>query len=322
MTTIVFLDRDGLAAHIELPAITTPSGKRASVVIYPTTSPAEVVNRLREADIAISNKVVIDQPILNACPQLKHIAVAATGYNNIDIAACHAQGISVSHIPSYANVSVPEHVIMLILALRRQLFAYRQHVAQGAWSDSPVFCLFKEPIKDLRHCVLGVVGFGQLGAATAELGHALGMHVIYTSRQAKTSAFATRVTLSELLQQSDVVSVHCDLNSSSANLIGSAEFAQMRRHAILINTARGGVVDEAAAAKAILTGQVAGLGIDVLTQEPPPNDHPLLQLAERPNVIITPHIAWASDAAMHALVNTLARNIECHLRGETSNLEC
>jgi len=320
MPKIVFLDRDGLASHIKLSEITAPAGSTVTFKEHATTTAQQTVKRLSGAQVAITNKVVIDQNVLDSCPDLKHIAVAATGYNIIDTKACRARGVSVSNIPSYATTSVPEHAIMLMLNLRRQLLPYRQHVANGEWSKSSAFCLFKEPIKDLSDSVLGIVGFGALGQATAQLAHGLGMQVIYTARSDKKSTYAQHLPLNDVLQKADVISLHCDLNDSTANLISTSQFKLMQPHAIVINTARGGIVDEGAAVHAIESGLIGGLGIDVLAQEPPKADHPLIELAKRPNVIVTPHIAWASDAAMQRLVDILVDNIQNHLQGKALNL--
>ncbi len=320
MANIVFLDSNSVASHIKLPAIVDQSGHTQTVREYSSTNPAQTLERIKDADVVISNKVILNHEILKQCRTLKHIAVAATGYNNVDIQACKALNINVSRIPSYASVTVPEHVVSVMLALRRQLLSYRSAVIAGDWQNSETFCLFAEPIKDLKNSTLGIIGFGELGQATAQLAHALGMQVVYTSRRDKHSRIARYLELDELLKTSHVVSLHCDLNESTRGLIGKRELALMPRDAILINTARGGIVDENAAVEAIKNKTIAGLGFDVLSVEPPESSNALLSIADRANVIITPHVAWASDAAMQSLMQTLAKNIESHLRGEALNL--
>lgn len=319
MAQIVFLDRAGLAQHITLPAINTKSHIRHQVIEYATSSPAQVIERLHNAQVAVVNKVIIDRAVLKGCPQLEHIAVSATGYNNIDLPACIEYGVSVSNIPTYATTTVPEHAITMMLALRRQIMAYRAHVNNGDWSNSPVFCLFKEPINDLKHSTLGIVGYGDLGRATANLGKALGMRVVYTSRSAKSDADHEFMPLNDLLALADVVSLHCALNDATQNLIGAEQLALMRPNALLINTARGGLVDEQALVEAIQNNQLAGIGFDVLAQEPPTAASPLLSIADRSNVIITPHVAWASDQAMTQLAAILINNISAFLNGEPQN---
>lgn len=313
---IVYLDRATLAESVRLRDL----GDQHQWVNYPTSNSQQAIERCEGADIVVTNKVNIDRALLEACPRIAHVAVSATGYNCVDIDACHEHSVSVSNIPRYASITVPEHVLTLALTLRRQLLQYRAKVIAGDWHNSDIFCLFDQPIRDLNGCVFGVLGFGDLGQATARLANAMGMRVIFTSRSDKPCDFARQVSLDELLRSCDVLSVHCSLNESSKNLIGAAQLAAMQEHCVLINTARGGVVDELATVEAIRKQQIGAIGFDVLCQEPPAEDSPLLQIAERNNVIITPHIAWASEHALQQVADILVDNVAAFIDGNATNL--
>ena len=312
---VVYLDRDGLPARITIPQPNTPHVWQN----FGQTAPDQRIARCQNATVVVTNKVPIDAAVLDACPSIRHIAVTATGYNIIDLDACAKHGVSVSNIPSYAATTVAEHVMACTLSLRRQVIQYRQRVIDGAWQKSATFCVFDKPITMLAGATLGIIGFGEIGRATAQMAAAMGMNVIYTSRQIYDVNFAQHVSLNELLQRSDVVSVHCALNEDTHNLLDAPELAKMPDHAILINTARGGIVNEAAAASAIKNATLGGLAFDVLVQEPPQHS-PLLEIADRSNVIITPHIAWASDEAMQTLANIVSANVDAYLRGTPQNL--
>lgn len=312
---IVYLDRDGLPAHIQIPA----PAQAHEWVNYPSTNPDQIIKRCVDADVVAVNKVKLNREILAACPKVKHIAVSATGYNIVDIEACRELGISVSNIPSYAATTVSEHVIMCALSLKRQLIQYRQQVINGKWQQSPAFCLFDKPFNDVRDSTFGIIGFGEIGQVAGKLAHALGMNVIYTSRGSHPSDFAKQVSFEELLANSDIISVHCSLNAETHNLISANEIARMKDGAILINTARGGIVKEADAASAINSGKLGGIAFDVLVNEPPLNNEPLLSVANLSNVIITPHIGWASEQAMQHLANILSENIDAFLSGTPQN---
>jgi len=313
---VVYLDRGGLPKSLTLRELTTPS----DWINYSNTLPEKVIERAHTADVLVINKVAITPEILHACPSIKHIAISATGYDIVDARACQEHGVSVSNVPDYANISVPEHVINITLSLRRKLFQYRQQVIDGHWQNSPNFCLFDQPINDVAGCTFGVIGFGRLGRATAKLANALGMRVIYASRSKHDCDFAHAVDFSELIQTADIISLHCGLTPETKNLISTTELESMRDSAILINTARGGVADETAVAKAVENGNIAGIGFDVLVDEPPVNGSALLELAARSNVIITPHTAWASEQATQRLADILIDNIDAFLIGKPQNL--
>lgn len=313
---IVYLDRDGLPDRIKIPE---PCAKH-EWVNYPNSNAAQAIERSLGADILVVNKVPITAELLDACPSVKHVVVSATGYNIVDIQACQARSVSVSNIPSYAAITVSEHVIACAITLRRELLRYTNAVSQGEWQNSSAFCLFGAPFQNLQGATIGLIGLGEIGEATAQKAHALGMKVIFSTRKPKTHPFAKQVSLDDLLQRSDIISLHCDLNPSTTNLISEREIALMQKHAILINTARGGIVDEVALTKAIKQQKLAGIAVDVMQQEPPSNDAPLLSIANQTNVLITPHIAWASEQAMQYLANTVSHNINGFIDGSPINL--
>ena len=313
MHKIVFLDRDSLLAQVRRPAF------QHAWTEHGATTGAEVAERLRGASIAITNKVQISAADIAQLPDLKMVAIAATGTNNVDLDACRARGIVVSNIRNYSVVSVPEHVFTLILALRRNLRAYAADVDAGLWQKASQFCLLGHPITDLGGSRLGIVGYGALGKKVALIARAFGMQVCVTSRSKVADPDVTQLPLDELLRSCDVVSLHLPLDDKTRNMIGAAQLASMKKSALLINTARGGLVDEAALARALLDGVIAGAGFDVLTKEPPEETNPLLQL-QLPNFILTPHVAWASAGAMQTLADMLIDNIEAFERGEAVNL--
>lgn len=309
---IVFLDRDSIIADIRRPGFAHEWSE------YPASSAAQAVERLAGATIAISNKVPLRAEALAALPGLKMIAVAATGTDNVDLAAARARGIVVSNIRGYAHAAVPEHTFALILALRRQLLAYRADIEAGLWQQSPRFCLFHHPIRDLHGSRLGLLGYGELGRQVAHLGRAFGMEVVVHTRTPSNDPGVRNVGWDELLETSDVLSLHAPLTDATRNIIGAAELARMRPSSILVNTARGGLVDEAALADALQRGVIAGAGFDVLSKEPPLPDNPLLQL-RLPNFLLTPHSAWASGQAMQGLADQLIDNIEAFAAGHPAN---
>jgi glycerate dehydrogenase len=310
---IVFLDRDSVIADVRRPAF------QHGWEEYGATASSEVAQRLAHATIAITNKVALRAADLEQLPNLKMIAVAATGTDIVDLAACRARGIVVSNIRDYALASLPEHVFALILALRRNLLAYRADVAAGRWEQSTRFCLLDHPIRDLAGSRLGLIGYGALGKAVAKLGRAFGMEIAVHTRTPVTEAGIVNATFDEVLETSDVLSLHLPLSDATRHLIGEKELARLRPGALLINTARGGLVDEAALADALQSGALAGAGFDVLSKEPPSPANPLLRLA-LPNFILTPHVAWASGQAMQALADQLIGNIEAFIDGTPRNV--
>ncbi|MBB1161991.1 D-2-hydroxyacid dehydrogenase [Aquariibacter albus] len=310
---VVFLDRASLKAKVRTPSF----GGR--YVEHAKTAPEQVVERLKGATVAITNKVPLREEVLAQLPDLKMIAVAATGYDVIDVPACRARGIAVANIRNYAVHTVPEHAFALILALRRNILAYRQDVEAGVWQKSDQFCFFTHDIGDLHGATLGIIGEGALGQGTAKIARGFGMEVLFADHEPPKMPGVEFTPLDEVLARSDVISLHCPLTPSTRNLIGLAEFRKMKRNALLINTARGGLVDEAALITALDEGLIAGAGFDVLTVEPPRNGHPLLDV-RRPNFILTPHVAWASDGAMQFLADQLIDNVELWAAGTPQHL--
>ncbi|HEX8128612.1 MAG TPA: D-2-hydroxyacid dehydrogenase [Pyrinomonadaceae bacterium] len=313
MERIVFLDRNTLSADVRPPAFAHEWRE------YGATRPSEVVERLAGASVAIVNKVRIGEGELAQLPALRLIAVAATGTDNIDLKSCRERGISVSNVRGYAEHTLPEHVLMLILALRRNLLSYRRDLRAGAWQRAEQFCLLTHPIRDLHESTLGIIGHGALGQAVERLARAVGMRTLIAERKGASITREGRTPFAEILRQSDVVTLHTPLNDETRNLIGAAELASMRPEAVLINCARGGVVDELALVEALRAGVIAGAGVDVLGREPPREGNALVEL-DLPNLIVTPHIAWASLQAMQALADQLINNIEAFVRGEGRNL--
>jgi glycerate dehydrogenase len=312
MHQIVFLDRDSLQAQLRRPAFAHEWTDHAA------SAPSEVVERLCGASIAVTNKVPISADDIARLPKLKMIAISATGTNNVDLEACRARGIIVSNIRNYSLVSVPEHVFTLMLALRRNLRAYAADVEAGLWQQSTRFCLLDHPIADLAGSRMGIVGYGALGRKVATLARAFGMQVCVTTRTPTDEPDVTTLPLAELLRSCDVVSLHLPLDANTRHMIGAPELASMKRNALLINTARGGLVDEAALAQALTDGVIGGAGFDVLSTEPPAPGNPLLQ--RLPNFILTPHTAWASAGAMQTLADMLVDNIEAFEAGAPRNL--
>ena len=309
---IVFLDRDTLIAELRIPDFDHVW------VEHPETAPEEVADKLWRASIAITNKAPITRAVLDACPKLRLVAVAATGVNNVDLEACREKGIAVCNIRGYAGHTVPEHVFMLLLALRRNLLAWRGSLRAGAWQKSDRFCLFDHEMHDLHGSTLGLVGHGSVGAGVEALARAFGMEVLVAERKGALEIRPGRVAFDEVLSRADQISLHTPLTEDTRGLIGAREFGLMKRSALLINTARGGVVDEAALVTALKSRRIAGAGFDVLSVEPPKEGNPLLDL-DLPNFLLTPHVAWSSREAMQTLADQLLDNIEAFVRGEARN---
>ncbi|WFC13149.1 D-2-hydroxyacid dehydrogenase [Aeromonas salmonicida] len=311
MQQIVFLDSDTLDAGITLHRPDFPHHWQS----HPSTAPEQVVERLKNASIAIINKVRIGAPELAQLPDLKLIALAATGSDNVDLEACRTANVGVCNIRNYSGPSVPEHAMALMLALSRNLFAWRQSLLEGRWQQSGQFCFFDHNIMDLHGKQLGIIGKGTLGQALGERAQGMGMIVRYAQSQTGASHDEDRLPLDALLQSSDVVSLHCPLTPYTRHLIGERELALMKPGALLINVGRGGLVDEAALLKALANGRLGGAGFDVASVEPPPPDHPLMQALQYPNFILTPHVAWASEESMQRLADQLIDNINAFAEG-------
>ena len=307
---IVFLDRESVGANVRKPGFPHTYTEHES-----TWTPEEIVDRLKDASIAIINKVPMRADTLKQLPGLKLIAVAATGTDVVDKAYCKENGITVVNIRNYAFNTVPEHVLALMFALRRNLLAYVEDVRQGRWGKVDQFCFFDHPIRDIAGSTLGVVGFGAIGKAVAKRAECLGMRILPFDVVPQPGL----VDFETVLKESDVITLHVPLTPETKNMIGAKELKTMKPTAILINTARGGLVDEAALAQALQDGTIAGAGFDVLTKEPPKDGNVLLDL-QLPNLIVTPHVAWASVEAMQILADQLIDNIEAFVGGSPQNV--
>ena len=312
MEHIVFLDSDTLVADLRLPKFIHQWES------YPATAAEDVASRLKDATIAITNKVALRREVLEQLPKLRMIAVAATGTDNVDIAFCRERGIVVSNIRNYSVHTVPEHVFMLLLALRRNLLAFHADVRNGEWQKAKQFCLFTHPVMDLHGSTLGIVGYGAIGRAVAQIARAFGMHVLVAEHKGAADVRIGYTAFEKVLEMSDAISLHLPLNEMTRHMLGAEEFQRMKPGAILINTARGGIVDEKALYDALASGRIAGAGFDVLGKEPPSEGNPLLSL-DMPNFILTPHIAWSGRSAMQALADQLIDNIEAFVAGTPAN---
>ena len=286
---------------------------------YGTTEAHETLERIRGADIIITNKVVISAEHIAANPQLKLIALAATGVNNVDVEAAKQNGTAVCNIRAYGNESVAEHAFMMMITLMRNLPAYQRDVAAGLWENSPFFCHLGAPMRDLNGKTLAIFGRGNIGKTLATYAQAFKMNVVFAEHKNAQSVRDGYVSFDEAIRTADALSLHCPLTPETANMIGEAELQQMKPGAILINCGRGGLVDEAALVAALKYGQIGGAGFDVLTQEPPRDGNPLLK-ARLPNLIVTPHIAWASQEAANRLFDILLDNINRFVAGNPQNL--
>ena len=312
MQRIVFLDRESLPVPLRKSSFAHEWAE------YDRTSPDEVASRLEGATIAIVNKVKLQGDVLSRLPQLRMIALAATGSDNVDLAYCREHGIAVSNIRDYAGDSLPEHVLALLFALRRGLFGWRQDLKAGLWQQSSQFCLFTRPMQDVAGSRLGIVGRGDLGLSLARKAEALGMTVRFAEHKGAKVVRPGYTDFDEVLGTSDAISLHCPLTAETRGLIGADELARMPRHAVLINTARGALLDYVALLDALREGRLGGAGIDVLPEEPPRQGHPLLE-ADLPNLIVTPHVAWSSRQAMETMAEQLIGNLEAFCAGVPKN---
>jgi glycerate dehydrogenase len=306
---IVFLDRETLDANVRKPNFPHEYTEHAQ------TASDQIVERLNGVTICITNKVPLREATLKQLPNLKLIAVAATGTDVIDKAYTNANGIVVSNIRNYAFNTLPEHVFALLFALRRNLVNYYNSVRQGRWGYANQFCYFDYPIYDIAGSTLGIIGYGALGKEIEKRAIALGMKVLIND----VMDVPNKVDVPTILREADVVTLNLPLTPETKNMIGAKELASMKKTACIINTARGGIVDEAALADALRKGVIAGAGFDVLTVEPPKNGNILLD-PTIPNLIITPHVAWASKEAMQVLADQLVDNIDAFVAGSPRNV--
>lgn len=282
--------------------------------LYASTRPDQVAERLRDATAVISNKVMIDAAAMEANPQLQLILVAATGTNNIDLATARLRGVTVCNCQGYGTPSVAQHTLALLLALATRLCDYRQAVTDGRWAAASQFCLLDFPIVELQGKTLGLLGHGELGGAVARLAEAFGMRVLSGQIPGR-PARAERLPLDELLPQVDALTLHCPLNDHTRHMIGARELALLKPGALVVNTARGGLIDEQALANALRSGHLGGAATDVLSVEPPVNGNPLLQ-ADVPRLIVTPHSAWGAVESRQRIVGQLSENAQAFFAGQ------
>lgn len=289
------------------------------LICYDSTVAEDVASRIRDAHIVITNKAVVSAEAIAGAPNLKLIAVSATGVNNVDVAAAKQAGVSVCNVRAYGNESVAEHAFMLMIALMRNLPAYQRDVAAGLWQQSPFFCHYGAPMRDLNGKTLAIFGRGGIGKMLASYAEAFKMKVVFGEHKHAQTVRGGYVSFDEAIQTADAVSLHCPLNEQTAGMIGETELQKMKTGAVLINCGRGGLVDETALIAALKYGSLGGAGFDVLTTEPPSDGNPLLK-AHLPNLIVTPHMAWGSQEAIARLHDILVDNINSFVRGEPKSL--
>ncbi len=292
-------------------------GLLPDVTYHDVTAPAKLAARVADAEVIVTNKIRIDREVIAAAPKLKLIALVATGTNNVDLDAAKDKAVAVCNIRAYCTEAVVQHVFAMILALTQHLDGYQKLLKEGAWRAAPQFCLLDYPIMELKGKSFGIVGFGELGRGAAYVAAGFGMRVLIANREG-TPPREGRLFLDELFGASDVVTLHCPLTPETEKMIGERELKLMKPTAILINTARGGLIDSQALADALRSGEITGAGIDVLPQEPPVDGDPLLA-DDIPNLIVTPHIAWGTREARQRAVDEVTANIEDFLRGGTRN---
>ena len=308
----VFLDYESLDQHdLDLSAL---EASFDALSLYPSTSQAQLLERVQYADVIMSNKVIVDAATIQQCPNLKLILISATGTNNIDLVQARAQGIVVCNCQGYGTSAVAQHTLTLMLALATSLLQYDRAVQQGQWNKSPIFCLLDFPIVELEGKTLGILGYGELGQAVAKLAEAFGMKVLVGSLPNRPSD-SSRIPFTALLPQVDFLSLHCPLTEDTRDLIDAKAFDAMKPSAFLINCARGGIVNEADLADALVQGKIAGAATDVLTVEPPKEGNVLLD-QHIPNLIVTPHSAWGSVDARQRIVQQMVENAEAFKAGQ------
>lgn len=302
--SVVFLDQASLdQGDLDMQALHDAAAK---LTLYPVTTPDQIAARVAEHQVVITNKVVIDEKVMQACPELQLILVAATGTNNVDLQAAQRRGITVCNCQAYGTPSVAQHTLMLMLVLITRFESYRQAVRDGAWQRSSQFCLLDYPIGELSGRTLGILGYGELGQEVGRLASAFGMRILVGALPGR--EHPERPSLAELLPQVDVLSLHCPLTERTRHLIGAEQLALMKPGSLLINAGRGGLVDEQALAESLRSGHLGGAGFDVLTTEPPVDGNPLLD-SSLPNLVLTPHSAWGSREARQRIVMQLVGNL-------------
>ncbi|WP_288506293.1 2-hydroxyacid dehydrogenase [uncultured Haemophilus sp.] len=304
---IVFLDSTAIPKHIPIPRPSFPH----NWVEYEYTSAEQTIERAKDADIIITSKVILSREVLQQLPKLKLIAITATGTNNVDLDAAKELGVAVKNVTGYSATTVPEHVLGMIFALKHSLAGWQRDQITRKWTESKQFCYFDYPITDVKGSTLGVFGKGCLGTEVGRLAELLGMKVLYAEHRNATTCREGYTPFEEVLKQADILTLHCALTETTKNLINKETLSLCKKGAYLINTGRGPLIDEQAVCDALKSGQLGGAALDVLVKEPPEKNNPLIELAKTmPNLIITPHIAWASDSAVTTLTKKVTQNIE------------
>ena len=286
--------------------------------LYDVTGDDQIAERIAGAEIVLGNKVLISESLFAGAPEMRFIGLTATGTDNVDLEAARRHDVAVANIRAYCSQSVAEHVFACVLHFAHSIGSYTKDVRAGAWQDAEVFCLITHPITELSAMTLGIVGYGELGKTVARIAESFGMEVIVAARPGTNEVLEGRVSMDELLARSDVITLHCPLTAATRGLLGEAEFKAMKSSAVLVNTARGGLVDSAALARALKNGEIAGAAVDVLPKEPPAGGDPLLDY-EGDNLLVTPHIAWGTLSARQNAIDELTANIAAFLKGERRN---
>lgn len=313
--TVVFLDRATIPTQITLKA---PDFEHVWVE-FDFTRPEQVNERIADADIVLTNKVVLNGEQLSNAKKLRLIAVSATGVNNVDLSYCANNNIAVTNVQGYATQSVPEHVVAMLFALKRNIVGYHQDIAAGEWQRHKQFCFFTHPIQDVAGSTLGIIGSGGLGQATANLAKSLGMNVMFAERKGVQDCREGYLPFELVLQLADAITLHCPLTDETQNLIGERELNMMKSSSVLVNAGRGGLVDEQALVAALKENKIAGAGVDVFTQEPADESNVLIANMAMPNLLLTPHVAWGSDSSIQKLADILIDNINVFVEGRSQN---
>ena len=311
----VFLDYSTVGSGLDTSPLTT---LLPELEFFDATRDYQVLGRISDAEFVFANKVRLSDDLISAAPRLRFIGLTATGTDNINLDSARRHDVAVCNIRGYCTRSVSEHVFGVLLMLAHNLHRYAADIRGGAWQQSQNFCLLTHPVRELSSMTMGIVGYGELGSSVADKAREFDMQVIVSARPGSDPVPDDRVAFEELLEQADVISLHCPLTDATHGLFGGREFERMKSTAILINTARGGLVDSAALAAALGDGGIAAAAVDVLPEEPPINGDPLLDY-DGDNLLVTPHIAWSTDRARQDSIIQLAANVEAFLKGEERN---
>lgn len=314
---LVVLERNSVGTDVDVSCYE----KFGEVEYYPNTVAENTAERVKDADIVIANKAPMNESTLKDAPNVKLICLFATGFDNVDLSYCKSRGIKVANVVNYSTAAVVQHTILLALALEEKLVHYDNYVKSGEYGAQDRFSNFDRPFGELAGKTWGIVGMGNIGRGVARVAQAMGCKVIFYSASGKSTCTEyERVELDALLAQSDILSLHCPLSDRTRGLINKEAFSKMKKSAILVNVARGPVVDTQALYEALVQGQIAAAGLDVLEKEPISRDNPLNEIKDSTKLIITPHLAWASTEARERLVNEVAKNIQAFLDGEERNI--